>query len=371
MYQSVIRDPGGNGLIRIQPDVCGQRSAVVNGSILIVPPGTIAFVAINGILSRPYGPGRYEIFSGVDPFFVRLRNILTRGDTATSVSVFFISTDESKFIKLGTGEFPFKEHRFTLTMKALASCNLSVSISDPQKVLAKLVGSYSATFSEEDIDPCIEQMVLSPIREALSREVAKLDITEFNSNLTRIGGAATSTIRAGLFEYGIKLERFELVAINIPSSELNRLYTLEQEYANGKTRTDLELDNLQRVWNGNVNNRTLSEMMTGISSRGQASVSGCTPNHGGNSGGMASMMMDMMMLSQILPAMREPLEEMTRHTDMFGGNRSNNAQESTSSAEAQPPMPGRHKQCPSCNGSVMRCNSVCPICGYRFNERND
>lgn len=79
MYQSIIRDPGGNGLIRIQPGVCGQYSAIVNGSILIVPPGTIAFVAINGTLSRPYGPGRYEIFTGVDPFFVRLRNILTHG----------------------------------------------------------------------------------------------------------------------------------------------------------------------------------------------------------------------------------------------------------------------------------------------------
>ena len=38
MYQSIIRDPGGNGLIRIQPGVCGQYSAIVNGSILIVHP---------------------------------------------------------------------------------------------------------------------------------------------------------------------------------------------------------------------------------------------------------------------------------------------------------------------------------------------
>ena len=99
MYQSIIRDPGGNGLIRIQPDVCGQYSAIVNGSILVVPPGTTAFVAINGTLSRPYGPGRYEIFTGVDPFFVRLRNILTRGDTGTTVSVFFVSTERTKFVK--------------------------------------------------------------------------------------------------------------------------------------------------------------------------------------------------------------------------------------------------------------------------------
>lgn len=364
MYQSIIRDPGGNGLIRIQPDLCGQHSAIVNGSILIVPPGTTAFVAINGSLSRPYAPGRYEIFTGIDPFFVRLRNVLTRGDVGTTVSVFFVSTERVKFIKLGTGEFPFREYRFRLTMKALASCNLSFSISDPLKVLTKLVGSYSSAFSDEDIEPCIEQMVLAPIREAISREISKLDVTEFNSKLSHIGNMASATINAGLYEYGIKLERFELVAINIPDSEIQRLYSIEQEYAGGKTRTDLELDNLQRVWNGNVNNRTLSEIMTGIPSRGQT-FSGGVGNHGGNAGGMAPMMMDMMMLTQMLPALREPLAEMTRHTDMFGGA-SSDAQGSTSSAEAPPPMPDRHKCCPSCNGNVMRSNSICPICGYRF-----
>lgn len=365
MYQSIIRDPGGNGLIRIQPDVCGQHSAIVNGSILIVPPGTTAFVAINGSLSHAYGPGRYEIFTGVDPFFVRFRNILTRGDAGTTVSVFFVSTEKAKFIKLGTGEFPFREHRFRLTMKALASCNLSFSVSDPLKVLTKLIGSYSSTFSDEDIEPCIEQMVLAPTREAISREISKLDVTEFNSKLSHIGNMATATIKAGLSEYGIKLERFQLVAINIPDSEIQRLYSLEQEYAGGKTRTDLELDNLQRVWNGNVNNRTLSEMMTGIPSRGQTFSGGAVGSHGGNAGGMAPMMMEMMMLTQMLPALREPLAEMTRHTDMFGGT-SSDAQGSTSSAEAPPPMPDRHKCCPSCNGNVMRSNSICPICGYRF-----
>lgn len=365
MYQSIIRDPGGNGLIRIQPDVCGQHSAIVNGSILIVPPGTTAFVAINGSLSRPYGPGRYEIFTGVDPFFVRLRNILTRGDAGATVSVFFVSTERAKFIKLGTGEFPFRERRFRLTLKALASCSLSFSVSDPLKVLTKLVGSYSSAFSDEDIEPCIEQMVLAPTREAISREISKLDVTEFNSKLSHIGNMATATIRSGLSEYGIELERFELVAINIPDSEIRRLYILEQEYAGGKTRTDLELDNLQRIWNGNVNNRTLNEMMTGISSRGQTFSGSAAGSHSGNAGGMAPMMMEMMMLTQMLPALREPLAEMTRHTDMFGGS-SSDAQRSTSSADAPPPMPERYKSCPSCNGNVMRGNSVCPICGYRF-----
>lgn len=370
MYQSIIRDPGGSDLIRIQPDVCGQHSAVVNGSILIVPPGTTAFVAVNGLLSQPYGPGRYEIFTGVDPFFVRLRNLMTRGDSGTSVSVFFISTEKSSFMKLGTGEFPVREHRFQITMKALASCSLAISIANPLKVLQRLIGSYNSAFSEDDLSPCVEQLVLSPVREALSQELGKLDIAEFNSQLKRVGSLSTATIRAELAEFGIRLERFDIIAVNIPDAELQRLYSLEKTYAEGKTQTDLELDHLQRIWGGNVNNRTISEMLTGLTARGSASPSGGAPGPGGNSGGMTSMMTEMLMLSQILPALREPISEMTRHTDLFGTSPSN-AQERTSTAEAGVPLPSRYRRCPSCNGNTPRNTNICPICGYRFNERND
>ena len=364
MYQSVIRDPGGNGLIRIQPDVCGPYSAIVNGSLLIVPPGTTAFVAINGLLSQPYGPGRYEVFTGVDPFFVRLRNIMTRGDSATSVSVFFISTEKTTFIRLGTGEFPFREHRFNITMKALASCNIAISVLDPLTILQKLVGSYSSTFSEDDIEPCIQQLVVSPVREAVSKEISNLDVADFNSRLSVIGRAAETTIRAKLSMFGIKLESFDITSISIPESETSRLNELEQECAKGKTRTDIEEDNLQRIWNRNVNNRTLSELLTGIPSRGQTPV---INNSSSSANGSMSMMMQMMLLSQILPALREPVSELTRHTDMFSGTQTG-AQDHTSSANSPPPIPNRYKRCPSCNGNVARSNSICPICGYVFNE---
>lgn len=369
MYQSVIRDPGGDGLIRIHPDAGGPYSAITNGTILIVPPGTTAFIAVNGILSLPYAPGRYTLFSGVDPLFVRLRHILTRGDPGTTVSVFFLSTERSRFFRLGTGEIPFQEHRFRLTMKALASCSLTLSIADPLKVLKKLVGSYNSAFSEEDLEPCVEQLVLTPVREAISRELAKLQVTDFNSRLSQIGCAAAPAIRAGLAQYGFALNEFSLLAIHIPDSEMGRLHTLEQDYAAGQVRTDLELDNLKRVWNGSLRNRMLSEMMTGLPSRGQAPGGEGPRAHGGEAGGMAGAMMQMMMLSQVLPMLREPLTDLTHHTDMFGGAPAD-TRGSTSSAEAPPPMPGRYRRCPGCNGDVPRGTASCPVCGYRFKERN-
>ena len=364
MYQTVIRDPGTNSLVRIVRNVCDSNNAVVNGSILIVPAGTTAFVAVNGIVSKPYGPGRYELFTGVDPFFVRLRNVLTQGDTGTSVTVFFVSNQKLRHVQTGTGEITFKEHRFNLTMKAFASLNLAYSIGNPRRFIETMVGTYSTDFTQEDIDPFLENLVLTSVREALATELGSLEITQFNANLRRISSMAVNPITGSFSAYGLKLARFDVVSINVPEQEMKRLHSLEEDFASGKTRTDIEADNLQRIWGGNVNNRTMGEMLTGLPSRGQA------PQQGGGTvhNGMSTMnpMLQMMMFSQIWPLLREPFNTMTQHTDIFGQT-PGTAQQSTSSANAHPPIPSRYKRCPSCNERVDNGKAVCPVCGFRFN----
>lgn len=369
MYQSVIRALGSGNLVSIVPDVCDRNNAVVNGSILIVPAGTTAYVTINGMVSHPYGPGRYQLFTGVDPFFVRLRNILTQGDTGTSVSVFFISNEKIRHMQTGTGEIPFKERRFNLTMKAFAACNLAYSIGNPTRFVKTIVGMGSSDFSQDDIDPFIENLIMTSVRQALAGEMGRMEVTQFNANLSRVKRTAMASISDSFSKFGMKLEHFDVVAINVPETEMRRLHSLEEEYAAGKTRTDIELDNLQRIWNGNTNNRMMSEMLTGLPSRGQAPQQGGSPTTNSGMGSM-SPLIQMAALSQMMPLFRDSFNSITQHTDMLGQTR-NTPQQSTSSADSPPPVPGRYRRCPSCNGNVDLHRTSCPVCGYRFNERRN
>ncbi len=363
MYQSVIRDPGTGGLIRVVPDVSGPCTAVVNGSILLVPAETTAFVVINGIVSPPYGPGRHELFTGVDPFFVRMRNIMTNGDTGTSVSVFFISTRKEQFFRLGTGEILFHERVHNLTMKALASCNLTFTVSNARRLLEKMVGAYSTSFTMDDLEPCLEQLVLTPVREALSRELAAREIVQFNASLTAISAKASGAIAAAFASYGLQLVRFALTGINVPAEEMQRLNQLEQSRAEGRNRIIEEQDILTLIWNGDVGQRTIAEMLTGISARGGQNAGG--GQRGGGMDSTASAMIQAMMLPQIMQMFQNPLNSMVQHTNLFGGTQTPQNREDTP-AEAPPPLPGRTRRCPSCNGSVPRNAASCSICGHRF-----
>ncbi|MDD6997945.1 MAG: SPFH domain-containing protein, partial [Oscillospiraceae bacterium] len=268
MLQRVIRDPGGNSLIRVIPELCGPGRTVVNGSVLLVPAGTQAFVALNGQVVGPYWPGRYELMTGVDPFFVRLCNLMTGGEAPVSVTVFFVSTQKTKFMQLGTGLIPFEERRYRLTMEALASCSLAYRITDPLRTLETMVGTYQAVFSDEDLEPCLRQLMLAPLRQNLAVALNRHTIVEFNRSLGAIGTETRGPLAQALAEYGLSLEQFTVTAVNISDEGWARLHELESKEAAGRTQTDLEKDHLERIWGGNLDRRTLAEAMTGLPARG-------------------------------------------------------------------------------------------------------
>lgn len=360
MYQSVIRDPGGDSIVRIVSDISSNRSAVVDGSILIVPADTVAFIVINGEISDPYGPGRYSIFTGVSPFFVRLRHIMTNGDSATSVSVFYVSTKKHLFKTLPTGEILFRERRFEITMKALGVCRFSITVSRPEDFVSKIVGMSSLDFSDEDIDECIAQIVLPPVRKELSNTLSNYRVTEFNSHLSEIAAACFDSIRDDMGNFGIKLESFTLSAVNVPDSEMKRLYAPEDIVSQGMAVTDAEIHNLERLYDGDIMKRMLSETLTGFPSRGQPINSSNNASRGGAD------FMTLALLMQMSPFREAIGNVMGQHTDLFRAAPSN-PQENASNPNSPPPIPPRRPvRCPACNSELSRGTAVCPVCGHRL-----
>ena len=91
----------------------------------------------------------------------------------------------------------------------------------------------------------------------------------------------------------------------MPEEEIRRLYELEEKLAGGRVQIDLESDHLKRIWGNDLNKRTLTELLTGIPSRGPGNTGtgGDGANTYGNNG-VSSDIMRMAMLQQLLPQLR-------------------------------------------------------------------
>lgn len=343
MFQDVIRDPGGGRIIRIVPD-----HTVVNGSILQVPAGSVAFFVLNGEVSEPYYPGRpYEINTGVDPFFVRLRNLMTRGDPGISVAVFYVAVNLETVKQFGTGEIIFHEKRFQLSMKAKAACSLSFSIADPRTFVERLVGMHRYAFTEDELEPAIQAMVLGPVREAVGAHLSSTTPASFQNSLTAISSAVTGALRPELMLFGINLSGVRIMSINVPDSEMQRLHRLEEQYAKGHVTTDNERYNLDQIYGGNVDRRTLAEALTGIPRGSEGPIAPSSDGRDrGVSGMMASLPLQMAIYSQYASAMQPHL------AGLMGQTAAQTASQTVI--------------CPSCSASIPASSTFCPACGHRI-----
>ena len=273
MYMQVIRDPGGQDLIRSVEVMCDQDHAVVDGSRLIVPGNTVAFAVHNGDISDPYGPGDYGLRTDTSPFFVKLRNLMTRGDAGMTFMVFYISPNVSRFMRLGIEGFLFKVEKYQLTLNAQAACSLTYSICDPKIVLNHLIGAWHSQYTGVVVEDFIRQLIMRHIRTALSAASEHVPIHDMNTDLGEISEEVFRQIRPVLNRYGLEAEVFSVIAVSLPEQEKKKLNALETQRAEGWIRTDTEKENLDRIYNGDVMKRAIAEVLSGNSDRGLAHIS--------------------------------------------------------------------------------------------------
>lgn len=363
-YQSVIRRPGGNLAVEII-----SNAYVVDGSILIVPPDNVAFVCISGSVSEPYGPGRYEINTRVNPFFVRFRNLMTHGDPGITCQIFFVNTVQELCEQGGTGNMIFEEKRFKISMSVKAAYATRYVITNPKKFIGKLVGMHNNSFESEDIQPAIASMILPIIKEAVILSVSSGAVHNIQNNLTGIGNDAQSRLANDLLAYGITLKAIAITAINIPDTDMQRLNELEERVARGRLNTDLEVDNIKRVY-GNVNNRTMAELLTG-SVRGPADSITGKSGVGGMAGAMTALPWQIAMAKMAMEQMNESMPNPFNNGNGTNSNSSTTVTQPDSNAGSEsrrvpPPVPVKPKICPGCGKSLDSKDMFCKYCGRRL-----
>ncbi len=354
MYQKVIRDPGGDAPIRLLSD-----ELIVNESVLLVPADTEAIFVCNGIVSETYYPGRHEIYTGVSPFFVRFRNLMTRGDPGISCKVFFVNKQKENIEQGGTGNIVFQENRYRISMNAKAGYTMRYVISNPRAFISKLVGMHNDSFDAEDIRPAITSMILPAIKESISESLSDHTVHAIQSNLTEMSGSVRARISEELLGYGITLRAIVITGINISEEEIGKLRELEEKEAKGRIDNDIEADNVRRVY-GTTDNRTITEMVTGTL-RGPGQISGVRSGTAGMVGAIAT-----------LPWQMEMARSLLRQSNITGtdagtteGHRPNE-NSFNRAKKTPPPVPTKTKTCRFCRKKVDSTDLFCKHCGQRL-----
>ena len=307
-WSDVIKNSGdGNLLIWRQPEEDFNTN-----STLVVMPGEEAIFIKGGTVEQTFENGTYKLSTENYPFISRLRNAFTGGVSTFNCVVYFVRKAHSKELLWGTSS-PIQvrdpELRIMTNLRARGSYKLKVDNS--VKFLEKLVGNNVASFAQEELNEYFRNEMEMNVRDIISNFVinSKMEILGICTQQKALSGMLEVFIRAIFSDYGLYIERFIIVDINIPETDPNR-QTLEDAFAKKGVMTILGED-----WGRQTAANILGDLANNPGSGGIAAAGaglGMGMAAGGVFGGMAQQLFNPMQQQSIQTTPPQPSGRFTQ-----------------------------------------------------------
>ena len=330
MKQAVIRDPGSESPIRVWDS---GAETIVNGSVLIVPEGAVAFAIINGtLINEKLNPGRYAIDTDESPFFVNLRHYMTNGDSYTSVKIFFVSTKKEFTATIGTDKILVKEQRHKLDIHVIGAISFIYRISDPLKFITNLSGLDHDQQEEDQLMEFFRHFISERIRTSISEALLSEPLEIVNAQLESISSKVKKNSQKDFNDSGLELVSAKLLRLDILDEDKQMLNDIGQKYVNGRIDIELKKEELDSIYNGDVNKK----MLVDVAKNGDGQQGG---------GNMMSAFAQIYMMQQFMPTMMSAIPSMNSP-----------AAESVAFTDTV-------RQCDCCRSMVLSTVRKCPICG--------
>lgn len=220
------------------PDLLVWRCPVENfniGSILTVFPGEEALFYKNGQLMQVFTEGRHELKTQNYPFLSNLINMLSGGVSTFTARVYFVRKALGAEILWGTDSpIQVRDPVQRIATSVVARGAYKITVDNAPLFISKLSGQVKS-FAPDEISRYFGVQFLQQIKQEIASCLmqSKEEILGILSRAGEISAKLSAPLSQLLQEYGVKLDSFNISAIDVPEDDPNR-QLLEEAYA--KTR---------------------------------------------------------------------------------------------------------------------------------------
>lgn len=221
-FKDVIQNESpGELLYAIDP-----REDFNTGSTLIVHPGEVALFEKNGVIQQEFPEGRYVLSTENYPFISTLRNMFSGGVSSFNCRIHYFRDTDSSEIKWGTqSPIAIEDRIYNQEVHLGVAAVYKIKIENPILCLKKLLGNNIYIKSEGEMNKYWGGELESIIREVIYNTLraypnTMLDIIHQTRSISK---SVQSEVDETISEYGIKLVKFSIVAINILDDFIERV----------------------------------------------------------------------------------------------------------------------------------------------------
>ncbi len=222
-WADVIKNTGnGELLIWRQPEEDFNTN-----STIIVMPGEEAIFIKSGTVEQVFENGTYTLSTENYPFISRLRNAFTGGVSTFNCVVYFVRKAHSKEILWGTDSpIQVRDKLLGIATKLRARGAYKLQIDNPVKFLEKLIGNNIPFQFQEELNKYFINEFQSKIKSCIARAAneSTQELLGIDSRLDEFSDAIAPFIKEILDDYGLKLAKFSISAIDIDDNEIRKKY---------------------------------------------------------------------------------------------------------------------------------------------------
>jgi membrane protease subunit (stomatin/prohibitin family) len=240
-----------------------------NGTILIVPHGFEAIFYLNGRMDESYPPGRYELSTGVSPFFTKLQTWMTKGLPPIDAGVYFVNTELITPIGFSTGEvLVHLDEKYTVHLAG--EVKAYVKVKNPRLLLATISNwsEVTADTFEQYASAIGRQMVQT----VLAQQLQHARIYELTSRIDRVCDQLQRQLTPQFSQWGITISKITAGNLLPRENEIQTIQKWEAEYkaidievrrkrALFTSDLDNTADELNRFYGGDIYKKKAIEAM--------------------------------------------------------------------------------------------------------------
>jgi len=222
-WVDVIKNSGdGNLLIWRQPEEDFNTN-----STLVVMPGEEAIFIKGGTIEQTFENGTYKLSTENYPFISRLRNAFSGGVSTFNCVVYFVRKAHSMEILWGTDSpIQVRDKFLGIATKLKARGAYKIQLSNPVVFLEKLVGNNIPFQTQEELTLFFRNEFQSKIKSCIARAAneSTQELLGIDARLDEFSDSISPYIEEILVDYGLKLVKFTVAAVDIDDDVLRRRY---------------------------------------------------------------------------------------------------------------------------------------------------
>ncbi len=187
------------------------------GSQLVVYPSQTALFVKGGQILDEFICGTYTIKSENIPLLNKVFNVPFGGDSPFQAEVWFVNQVSLLDCKWGTATpIQIEDPKYGVIVPIRSFGQFGFKVNNPRIFLERLIGNMP-TFSTDKVIAYFRGVILSKLTAIISQKLYanNLSIININSHVEEISEYAKSKLISVFAEYGVELEMFNVIAINV------------------------------------------------------------------------------------------------------------------------------------------------------------